>query len=90
MTRFESAVKVVVEDIKRDAKIHGVRWECVNTWAELLDWFGSDSAQMKEDIIYTLSWAGIYTADDGSIEDTDGTIKTYRQLTNAVRKAIFA
>lgn len=89
MGNFEKAVKTVVEDIMSDAETFEVDWDYVDSWGKLLDWFGSDSESMKEDITYVLSTNGFALFDDGSIEDSDGNIKTYRQLTNAVRKALF-
>lgn len=95
MTNFEKAVEITLAEIKHDALVCGVDWSCVDNWSELLDWMGQDSAEMKEDIYYALSRAAemgsldFYPMDDCSIEDSDGSIKTYRQLTNAIRKQLF-
>lgn len=96
MTSFEKAVAIAVKSIKDDALMCGVEWNCVFSWPDLLDWMGTDSAGMREDIHHDLMRAAnmgnldVYPMDNCSIEDTDGTIKSYRQLTNAIRKELFA
>lgn len=92
MTNFEKATEIVVAEIKRDAEFMNVDWDYVDDWGKLLDWFGQDSSDMKNDILYTLNKSELSASvfDDCSIEDSDGSIKTYRQLTNAVRKQLFA
>lgn len=96
MTNFEKAVEIAVGGIKYDAKIFGVDWERVDGWNDLLEWFGQDSTDMKNDIYHELCRAAAmgnlngYPMDDCSIEDSDGSIKTYRQLANAIRKQLFA
>ena len=91
MTNFEKATEIAVESIKRDAEFSNVDWDYVDDWNKLLDWFGQDSSDMKDDIYYTLSRSELSLSvfDDCSIEDSDGSIKTYRQLTNAIRKQLF-
>lgn len=96
MTNFEKATAIVVDSIKHDASVCGVDWNRVSNWNELLDWIGQDSADMKEDIRFELCRAAnmgnfpFCFMDDMSIEDSDGSVKTYRQLINAVRKQLFA
>ena len=92
MTNFEKAVEIAVAEIKRDAGFMNVDWDYVDDWGKLLDWFGQDSSDMKDDILYTLnkSELSVSVFDDCSIEDSDGSIKSYRQLTNAIRKQLFA
>ena len=96
MTNFEKATEIAVESIKHDALMCGVDWNYVSNWNELLEWLGQDSADMKEDIRFELCRAAnmgqfeFCFMDDLSIEDSDGSIKTYRQLTNAIRKQLFA
>ena len=93
MTNFEKVTAIVVEDIKHDLRNYAdYDIEC---WQDILDAFAIDSAEMKENIEWTLSrkanageieWCWM---DDLSIEEADGSYKTYRQLTNAVRKQLF-
>lgn len=96
MTNFEKAVEIAVAGIKHDAAVMGVDWKRVGNWAELLEWFGQDSTDMREGIYFELRRAATvehldwYPMDDCSVEDSDGSIKTYRQLTNAIRKQLFA
>lgn len=96
MTNFEKAVEIAVRGIRHDAKLYGVNLDECDGWADMLDWFGQDSADMKNDIYRELFAArrngeiDFAPMDDCSIEDSDGSVKTYRQLTNAVRKQLFA
>lgn len=92
MTNFDKAVEISVAEIKRDAEFCNVDWEWVDDWSKLLDWFGQNSEEMKEDVLYILNRSELSFSvfDDGSIENEDGSIKTYRQLTNAIRKELFA
>lgn len=96
MTNFKKAVAIAVESIKQEALWCGIDWVRVIDWTDLLERLGTDSAGMREDIHYDLLIAAdlgnldVYPMDNCSIEDTDGTIKSYRQLTNAIRKELFA
>ena len=97
MTNFSKAVEIAAEGIRRDAAMYEIRLEEVEGWSDLLGCFGQDSAEMKEDIRLDLvqgmrngELEPFSVLDDCSIEDSDGSIKTYRQLTNAMRKQLFA
>ena len=94
MSNFEKVIAIVVEDVKHDLRCYA-DYE-IDCWQDILDAFAITSAEMKENIDWTLTrkanageipWC---FQDDLSIEDSDGSIKTYRQLTNAVRKQLFA
>ena len=95
MSNFENAVKIAVDSIMEDADFCDVDWDEVNNWAELLDWLGIDSADMRDNsrtaFVCAARDGGFPWCffDDMSIEDSDGSIKSYRQLTNAVRKQLF-
>ncbi len=97
MTNFEKAVEIAVADIKHVAIIHGVDWARVQDWNDLLKWInhshGDDMKRRIYDVLCRAANMGNlegYPMDDCSIEDSDGSIKTYRQLTNAIRKQLFA
>lgn len=93
-TNFDKAVEIIVNDLRSDIDGLYADWE-ISNWAEMLDAFGADSADMKDDIQYTLIEAAKDKIipwcfnDDLSIEESDGQIRSYRQLTNAVRKQLF-
>ena len=93
MKTLERAVEIIVEDIRTDVEGYYQDWEIEN-WQEYLDATGRDSADFKEDVYYMLSHSEIngtgfmrFTDDCEIIED-DGTVVSYRQLMNQVRKAM--
>ena len=94
MKNFDACVELIVKSIVDDMRINEIDW--VTNWAELLDAFGSDSEMMKDDIRYDLMFAAnngeipLCFNDDLDIEEADGSLKSYRQLTNAVRKKLFS
>lgn len=96
MTNFSKYVDYIAEDLRSEFDQYRRNgWEMAS-WSEMLDAFGIESSDLKDDIHYTVARAvndgelpDCYF-DDMSIEDSDGSIKTYRQLTNAVRKVLFA
>lgn len=95
MTNFEKATELVTKEIMSDLRSFREYEEGdVTNWQEMLDWFGIDSSEMKENIYWMLKEA----ANNGEIEwfftdaleiEDNGSFKTYRQLTNAVRKQLF-
>ncbi len=95
MTNFEKAVEIAANSVRRDVKMFGVDIEHVDGWNDLLDIFGYDGEDMKDDVYHELCHAANagdlerFPMDDCSIEDSDGSVKTYRQLANAIRKALF-
>lgn len=96
MTNFEKAVEIVSTDLLGDIKDYRDNGYEIDSWSDMLDAFGQTSSDLKDDVRYVLVEAsndGTIAAcfdDDLMIEDEDGTTKTYRQLTSAVRKVLFA
>lgn len=93
-TKLELVVEILVKDLQEDLNGHYKNWE-IESWSEMLNAFGQDSKDCKEDLIYILdSYANdnnIFPLvfDDGSLEDTDGTIVSYRKIVNLVKKELF-
>jgi hypothetical protein len=93
MNKFELAVKLVVEDIKSDLDGY-YKDSGIETWADYLDETGRDSADVKEDVRYTLASysdfnnVDLYLNDCNELELEDGSVLTYRKLMNAVRKQL--
>lgn len=85
MTNLEKAVKVLVYDYEMAIKDEYYNWN-INSWSDMIEAFGQDSKDVKEDVIYTLRGANIYLNDNGELEEQDGTIISYRKLMNEVRK----
>ena len=90
----KDAIQIIVDDIR--SYLDGIYrdWE-IGSWSEMLDAFGQTSADFKEDVRYTLiqyynRMGCVYfpVTDDCEIVNTDGSITTYRQLTNLVRKEL--
>lgn len=94
MTRFELAVKVLVDDYKKEINDYYSDWE-IESWSELLNAFGQSSADAKEDVMYILmrheneTGEKVALNDLGELEEEDGNIISYRKLMNAVRKQLF-
>lgn len=100
MTKFELAVKVTVDWIKFDLSTYRKNgWEIEN-WSDMLNAFGQDSKDMQRDIEYMLLRYTNKQYDMGNniditlngyheLEDENGNLISYRQLTNAVRKELF-
>lgn len=93
MTKFELAVKVIVDNIKEELENYK-EWEIEN-WSDMLNAFGFDSNDMRQEIEYYLESysdanerTNLYLTVDHELEIENGFI-TYRQLTNAVRKELF-
>lgn len=93
MTKLELAVKIVCDDIEKDLNGQYKDWNITN-WGEMLDAFGQDSKDFKEDVNYLLANysnkndVDLFLNDLGELEIDDGSYITYRQLTNAIRKEL--
>ena len=93
MTKFQLAVKVIVDNIKEELENYE-DWE-IDNWDDMLRAFGFDSTDMRKEIEYYLeSYTDENNTDlsltiDHELEDENGNFITYRQLTNAVRKELF-
>lgn len=84
MTRFEEAVKLIAEEYKEDCA------EYDYTIKELFKCWQFDGEDMKEEFLFILNdkFDGEFT-DDCEIVDDDGNIKTFKQLTKAVKNYQF-
>ena len=84
MTKLEKAVELIANEFKDECLEH----DC--TIADLFKAYQFDSEDMKEEFLLILndSFDGEFT-DDCEIFDDDGTIKTFRQLSKAVRNYQF-
>ena len=90
MTNLEKAVKTIVEDYKSDLDGYYSDWN-IETWKEFVEYvYGGDSAQVKEDVRYTLNQIDICLNDYDELETEDGSFVSYRSLMNAVRKELKA
>lgn len=93
MKKFDLCVKLVVEDIKGDLDGYYKDSE-IETWSDYLEETGCDSAEMKENVLYTLNRysddnnVDLYFNDSSELELEDGSLLTYRKLMNAVRKEL--
>lgn len=95
MNKFELAVKIIVVDIETDLDGYYKDSE-IETWADYLEETGRDSADVKEDVRFTLASysdfnnVDLYLNDCNELELEDGSVLTYRKLMNAVRKQLKA
>lgn len=91
MTKFQLAVKVIVNNIKEELE----NYDEIDNWDDMLHAFGFDSTDMREEIEYYLeSYSDEKNIDlsltiDHELVDENGNFITYRQITNAVRKQLF-
>lgn len=85
MTNLENAVQIIVNDYKATLQSDYSDWD-IHSWSDMIETFGQDSQDVKEDVIYTLKGANIFLNDDCEFEEQDGSVVTYRKLMNAVRK----
>ena len=85
MTNLEKAVQIIVNDYKTTLQNDYSDWD-IHSWSDMVEAFGQDSKDIKEDVIYTLRGADIYLNDDCELEEQDGTTISYRKLMNEVRK----
>lgn len=85
MTNIEKAVQIIVNDYKATLQSDYSDWD-IRSWSDMIEAFGQDSQDVKEDVVYTLKEADIFLNDDFELEEQDGSLVTYRKLMNAVRK----
>lgn len=85
MTNLENAVQIIVNDYKATLQSDYSDWD-IHSWSDMIEAFGQDSQDVKEDVVYTLKEADIFLNDDFGLEEQDGSVVTYRKLMNAVRK----
>lgn len=85
MTNLEKAVQIIANDYKTTLQNDYSDWD-IHSWSDMVEAFGQDSKDIKEDVIYTLRGADIYLNDDCELEEQDGTTISYRKLMNEVRK----
>ena len=85
MTRFEEMVKIVAESFKEDCEER----DC--TIKELFKCWGLDKQDMIEEFCSILNETEFhqFVTDDCEIFDDDGTIKTFRQFSMAVKNYQF-
>ena len=88
---LQDIVKVIAETYRKDAEDN----EC-ETCKEVFEFYGYDSSELKEEIMYSLghdfdaSYVDFtYYDDDGSIVLNDGTDIPYRKLISEIRKYTF-
>lgn len=95
MNKFELTVKIIVVDIETDLDGY-YKDSGIETWADYLEETGRDSADVKEDVRFTLASysdfnnVDLYLNDCNELELEDGSVLTYRKLMNAVRKQLKA
>ena len=84
MTTFEKAVEIIANEFKEECLEH----DC--TIADLFKAYQFDSEDMKEEFLSILNdlFDGQFT-DNCEIFDDDGSIKTFRQLSKAVKNYKF-
>lgn len=86
----EDIVKFIAETYRKDAEEN----EC-ETCKEVFEFYGYDSAELKEEIMYSLSHefkgsdVNFTCCDDGSVVFDDGTDISYRKLVSEIRKYRF-
>lgn len=90
MTNFEKAVQILANDYEKAINEDYSDWD-IESWSDMVDAFGQNSQQLKEDVIYTLhnenhliAWCD-EDAKEFIVDGTDEVIN-YRKLMNAVRK----
>lgn len=87
---LQDIVKVIAETYRKDAEDN----EC-ETCKEVFEFYGYDSAELKEEIMYSLmhdfddSYVDFTYYDDGSVVLNDGTDIPYRKLISEIRKYTF-
>lgn len=87
---LQDIVKVIAETYRKDAE----RNEC-ETCKEVFEFYDYDSAELKEEIIYSLEHefddynVDFTYYDDGSVVLNDGTDISYRKLVSEIRKYKF-
>lgn len=95
MTNLETAAKIAAQDIRKDVEWYGSNLGEVSNWKELQELFCTDGSEMKENVRYALcsyynetgKWS---ITDDCEVIEDDGSIKSYRQLVNAIKKELWS
>lgn len=84
MTRFEEAVKIIAEEYREDC----ADYDC--TIKELFRVWQLDNEDMQAEFLSILNekFDGDFT-DDCEVIDSNGDIRTFRQLASAIRKYQF-
>lgn len=91
MKKFELAVKIIVDEQEKELTGYYQDWG-IETWADMLEAYGQDSQDFKEDVIYMLNDysnennVNLYLNDSNELEDEEGNFISYRKIINAVRK----
>jgi hypothetical protein len=90
MTKTEHAVKIIANELINDIQENYSDWG-IESWGEMLNAFGLDSADMKTEVYYILNHSDLdpfaFTDDCEIIDETmpSGGIVSYRSLMNRVR-----
>jgi hypothetical protein len=87
MTRLEKAIKLIVEDVKKDLDGYYQSWD-IETWSEYIEATGRNNKEVKEDVSYMLNENELFLNDDYELETENGELVSYRQLMNQVRKQL--
>lgn len=93
MTKLELAMKIVVDDVKEAINDYYSDWE-ISSWSEMLEAFGQESKDFKEDVYYLLSSysndnnVDLFLNDEYELELEDGSFISYRKLSNLIRKEL--
>lgn len=89
MSNIEKAVKVFCEAHREYLKMY----EDIETMNDLIELWGWDSKELKDEILYELyhnkETVDIDITDDCEIIEKDGTIHSYRSLVKAIRSYKF-
>ncbi len=93
MTNLQIAIKVISDYIQQELSDDYYKDDDIKNWAEMLEAFGWDSEDAKEEI-RTVLWdyanennVDCDLNDDDEIEDNDG-FTSYRKLTSEIRKEL--
>ena len=93
MTNLEIAVKVISDYLQQELSDDYYKDDDIKNWAEMLEAFGWDSEDAKEEI-RTVLWdyanenhVDCDLNDDDEIEDNGG-FTSYRKLTSEIRKEL--
>lgn len=91
---LETAARIAADSIREDVVWYGSDLVETGTWPALMDLFGVDGREMKENVRFALR--SYYTetgkwsiTDDCEVVEDDGTVKGYRQLVNAIKKQLW-
>lgn len=76
MTNLENAVEIIVNDYENTLQSDYSDWD-IHSRPDMIEAFGQDSQDVKEDVVYTLKEADIFLNDDFGLEEQDGSVVTY-------------